>query len=113
MQGITNYGAGISFFDGGDWVMYPGINFGSGVSTFQAKIGVTSNGAGQQVVAHIDSLSGPVIAILTPTSTGDYSVQTVQSASAGGVTGVHDLYIAAVGSSSWGVGNIDWIAFLP
>ncbi len=103
----------ISFFDDGDWLMYQGIDFGSGVTSFSAMIGVTSDGAGQQVVARADSLSGPIIAILTPTSTGSYSVHTIQSAPAGGVTGVHDLYLTAVGTKPWGVGNIDWIAFFP
>jgi hypothetical protein len=112
-QGLTVYGDGISYFDGGDWARYPDINFEDGVSQFQAMIGVTSDGAGQFVDVRLDSPSGPVIASLSPTSTGAYSTMTLQSTGAGGATGLHDLYLVARGSSSWGVGNIDWFTFLP
>jgi hypothetical protein len=112
-QGLTVYGAGISYFDGGDWALYRDINFGSGVSQFQAMIGVTSDGAGQFVDVRVDSTNGPLVAILIPASTGAYSTMTIQGAPAGGVTGLHDLYLVARGNRPWGVGNIDWFTFLP
>ena len=65
--------------------------------------------AGQKIVLHIDSLTGPTIASLVTTSTGSWSTYANESTSISKVTGVHSLYIQFVGST--GIANLQSFKF--
>ena len=105
-QAVTN---GVGHFDGGDWIKYQSLNFGSGVSTFEAAIAVTSVYANQKIQLRLDGPSGQLIGTLTPHATAGWFSYTLQSTSVSKVSGIHDLYLVGVGSS--GIANVDYFKF--
>jgi hypothetical protein len=104
----TKYGA-LGNTVNGSWAEYANVNFGSGVSQFWAQLAVPQQYAGQQIQVRIDSVNGPTIASLTTQSTGSWSNFVAQGTSAGGVTGVHNIFIVFVGST--GIANLYAWAF--
>lgn len=99
-----SFGA-IGWDNNGSWVGYQGINFGSGLTRFNANIAVTAPYAGQKIEVFVDSMNTAPIAILTTTSTGSWS--TFQWESTGllnTVTGVHNVYVEFVGA--YGIANL-------
>ena len=108
-SGVVNYGTYIGNLDNGDYACYNNIDFGSGVATFQARLGVPAQYAGQHIEVHLDGTGGTPIGTLTTQSTGDWSIYSTQSVSVTSITGVHTLCLVIAGS--YGAGNLDWIKF--
>jgi hypothetical protein len=108
-RGAQRVGNGVGQFDNGDWVEYKGLNFGSGVSTFQAAIAVTAPYANQKIQLRLDGPTGQLIGTLVPRSTGGWFTYTLQSTSVMKVSGIHDLYLVGVGT--YGIANIDYFKF--
>jgi beta-glucosidase len=109
MDGIEVDGRYIGWFDGGDWLRFDNINFGSGVDSFRMNAAVDPACAGQKMELRIDGINGSVIGSITFNNTGAWDNFQPQTTSIPGTTGVHDLYLVGVGG--WGIGNIDWFAF--
>ena len=104
-SGVTRLpGNVIGNFDNGDWIKYNGIDFGSGVSTFTATIGVPAAYAGQKIQLRLDSLTGPIIGTLTTTATASWFTYANESTTVRGVSGVHALYLVGVGG--YGIGAL-------
>jgi len=76
------------------------LNFGSGMSTFQASVALNS---GAQLVLHEDSPSGTVLGTLY--GHGGWSTQTIGISK---ISGTHTVYLDLVGS---GPATIGWIKF--
>ncbi|MGL1886716.1 MAG: family 16 glycosylhydrolase [Reichenbachiella sp.] len=103
-QGVDIDGDIISHIDGGDWLRYDDINFSIGPASIQIQLSQVEYGG--RLEFHIDSLDGETIAIFHPSPTGDWSRFDLQDTELENVTGVHTLYVEAVGAE--GLCNIDW-----
>ena len=108
-HGVQTFGTAIGSADNGDWVEYKGLDFGSGVSTFQASLAVPASYAGQSIVLRLDSPTGQIIGTLVTSSTGSWSTYLTESTAVSGVSGAHNLYITFVGTT--GVANLQWWRF--
>ena len=109
-HGAQRVGNGVGQLDNGDWIEYKGLNFGGGVSTFQAAIAVTAAYANQKIQLRLDGPTGQLIGTLTPRATGGWFSYTLQSTSVSKVSGIHDLYFVGVGYYS--IGNIEYFKFV-
>lgn len=92
-------------FNGGDWVEYSDVDFGSGRDMFVGQIGEDPNYAGQQFQIRLDSLTGPLIGTVTVLNTTAFDTYITQATPIVPTSGVHDVYFVALGSSP-GVGNV-------
>ncbi|MEZ0314136.1 MAG: carbohydrate-binding protein [Myxococcota bacterium] len=108
-SGITDFGGYIGSLDGGDWVRYDDINFGSGATQWRAKVSVPAEYAGQKLELRLDGTATPVVGTLTLAGTGGWTTFVEQVTPVSGVAGIHDLYVKAVGAS--GVANIAAFTF--
>jgi parallel beta-helix repeat protein len=105
-SGTTVAGNTVGSIDNGDYLQYQAVDFGTGATTFTASVAVPATYAGQQLVLHVDSLTGPVIGTLTISSTGDWATFAPESTSISGVTGVHDLFL--IGNGSFGICDLNY-----
>jgi hypothetical protein len=112
-SGVSRHAAGtgeaLGGFDGGDWVQYTGVDFGTGRDLFTGSIGEDPTYAGRQIQIRVDSLTGPVIGTLTVAATGGFDDYVDQSVPIVHTKGVHDVYLVALGSAP-GVGNVDYFS---
>lgn len=113
-NGVARHRAGtgvvLGNFDGGDWVKYDSVDFGTGRNYFTGSIGEDPNYAGRQFQIRLDSLTGPVIGTVTVASTGGFDTYLDESTPIAFTNGIHDVYLVALGNSP-GVANLDYFTF--
>jgi hypothetical protein len=113
-SGVSTHAAGtgtvLGGFDGGDWAEYHAVNFGTGRTVFTGSIGSDPQYAGRQFQIRIDSVTGPVIGTMTVAATGGFDNYVTESTPITSTSGVHDVYLVALGSAP-GVANIDYFGF--
>jgi glucosylceramidase len=100
-------GFNIGYADDGDYAVYEGVDFGSGVSKVRAQ--VASAGSGGTLELRLDGATGPLVATVTVPVTGGWQTWRTVSAKVTGATGVHDLYLVFRGTTS--IGNVGWFRF--
>jgi hypothetical protein len=109
MSGIVKSPSYVGYVDGGDWIKYSAVDFGSGVNTVSVRVAVTAAYAGKQVQFRLGSVTGTLVGTLTVASTGGWSTFVSQTTKISGASGVRDLYLVFAGGD--GVGNIDAFTF--
>jgi hypothetical protein len=113
-SGVTTHAAGtgtvIGNFDGGDWVGYDNVDFGTSADLFTAFVGVVAPYADKGIEIHLDSVTGPLIGTLDVADTGGFDTLSLQSTSITPTSGTHDVYLVAPGTQP-GFGNIDYFSF--
>ncbi|HEY4459043.1 MAG TPA: carbohydrate-binding protein [Pseudonocardiaceae bacterium] len=113
-SGVSTHAAGtgtvLGSFDGGDWVGYRGVDFGSGADLFTAFAGVDPAYADKGIEIHLDAVNGPLIGVLNVAATGGFDTLAVQSTSIVPTSGKHDVYLVAPGNAP-GFGNLDYFSF--
>ena len=82
----------VGFIDNGDWVKVKGVAFGTGASSFTAR--VASAASGGRIELRLDSTSGPLVGTCTVAGTGGWQTWTTVSCPVNGATGTQDLYPA-------------------
>jgi glucosylceramidase len=104
-------GYDLGYAANGYWASYSNVDFGSGVSTVDAR--VASDGSGGTLEFRLDSITGPLIAQATIPSTGGWQTWTNVTAPVSGAKGVHDLYLvySYTGTNQSGIGNLNWFQF--
>ncbi len=96
--------------DNGDYLVYRRVNFGGGgVTTFEARLGVPTQYAGQQIEVRIGGETGRLLGTMTVRDTGGWGNSVVQEAPVADVSGVQDVWLVFRGRS--GVCNLDWFRF--
>jgi arabinoxylan arabinofuranohydrolase len=83
--------------DNGNWAEYGPIDFGTGVTRFEAEISGLAKYAGK-IQIRIDSPTGTVIGTLSVSGTGSWSKNTLQTTGVSKVTGIHSLYLVFDGA---------------
>ena len=100
-------GRHLGWVDAGDWVRFPAVDFGDGVTSVDVRVATELSGTVEFRLD--DPASGALIASVPVTSTGGWGTWATQSATAGSVSGVQDLYVVFQGGD--GVGNINYFQF--
>jgi hypothetical protein len=107
--GVSRFEGYIGALDHGDWVRYPRVDFGGGVTRFIARLAAPAHKAGQMIDVRVDGLSGPLLGRLTVASTGSWNEFVEQSMHVAPLSGVHDVYLCFRGY--YGVGNLGGFRF--
>lgn len=113
-SGVSDHAAGsgtvVGSIDGGDWIGYDDVDFGSDADLFTAFAGVDDAYAGKGIEIHLDSVTGPRIGVLHVAGTGGFDTLSVQSTSIIPTSGHHKVFLVAPGGQP-GFGNIDYFSF--
>ncbi len=111
LETCSDSGAGqdIGYIQNGDYVVFSGIDFGSGAASFSARIASANSGGNIEI--HLDSLSGTLIGTCTVPGTGGWQSWVTQTCNVSGATGVHDVYLKFTGGSQ-DLMNLNWFQFL-
>jgi glucosylceramidase len=116
----TDAGGGydLGYSSAGSYAVYKSINFGTGVTSVNARLACDASiaGAGNcggTLEFHLDSAAGPLVSSVTIPSTGGWQSWQTATASTSGATGTHDLYIVfkAPNSGTSALGNLNWFQF--
>ncbi|HEX3027967.1 MAG TPA: beta-L-arabinofuranosidase domain-containing protein [Clostridia bacterium] len=101
-------GLDVGFIENGDYAVYSNVDFGSGASSFQAR--VASNVNGGNIEVRLDSATGTLIGTCPVTGTGGWQAWTDVRCSVSRVAGKHDLYLKFTGGSDY-LFNLNWFKF--
>ena len=110
-SGTLTHATYVGSIDDGNWLGYANVDFGEGVSVFEASLAANSGQAGQRLEIHIDAVGGPLLGSLAVKDTGGWDQFTNQSTPVSSVTGRHTVYLVARGGT--GVCNLAWFTFQP
>ncbi|MEV2239848.1 family 43 glycosylhydrolase [Micromonospora andamanensis] len=94
--------------DNGDWIKVKGVAFGTGASSFTAR--VASAAAGGNIEVRLDSATGPLVGTCRVPGTGGWQTWIDTSCAVSGATGTRDLYLRFTGGSG-NLFNVDWWQF--
>lgn len=92
----------------GSWAHYADLDFGSGVSTLNARVACGSSPGVLEF--RLDRADGPLIAQVTVPVTGDWQNWVTQTVPVSGAAGQHALYVVFRGAAQ-GIANLNWIQF--
>ena len=113
-SGVSTHAAGtgtvVGSFDGGDWIGYDNVDFGTDANLFTAFVGVDNAYANKGIQIHLDSPTGPQIGVLYVSGTGGFDTLALQSTSITPTSGHHSVYLVAPGTQP-GFGNVDYFSF--
>ncbi len=101
-------GMNVSWIENGDYIKVKGVAFGTGASSFTAR--VASSTSGGRVELHLDSATGPTVGTCTVSGTGGWQTWSTVSCPVTGATGTHDLYLRFAGGSGY-LFNMNWWQF--
>lgn len=101
-------GLNVGFIENGDYVVYNNVDFGSGATSFQARVASATNGGNIEI--RLDSITGPLVGTCEVKGTGDWQTYTDASCSISGASGKHDLYLKFTGESEYLI-NLNWFKF--
>ncbi|MFF3868836.1 family 43 glycosylhydrolase [Micromonospora sp. NPDC001898] len=101
-------GMNVGWIENGDYIKVKGVAFGTGASSFSAR--VASAASGGTIEVRLDSPTGTRVgACAVPGTSGWQTWQTV-SCGVSGATGTHDLYLRFTGGSGY-LFNVNWWQF--
>ncbi|NBE80200.1 family 43 glycosylhydrolase [Micromonospora sp. NEAU-HG-1] len=101
-------GMNVGFIENGDYIKVKGVAFGTGASSFSARVASATSGGNIEV--RLDSPTGTRVgACAGPGTSGWQTWQTV-SCPVTGASGTHDLYLRFTGGSGY-LFNVNWWQF--
>jgi beta-glucosidase len=107
----TGGGQNVGWIAPGDWIAYPGMNFGSPTALRVTTRRASGSNATGTIQYRLDSTTGPIIASVPISNTGGWqSWGSVTTNLSGTATGVHTLFITFTGSGG-DFANINWFQF--
>ncbi|WP_456788829.1 family 43 glycosylhydrolase [Cellulomonas sp. P5_C5] len=104
----TEGGMNIGFIENGDYVKVKGVAFGTGASSFSARVASATSGG--RIEVRLDGTSGPVVGTCTVGGTGGWQAWTTTTCAVSGATGTHDLYLRFAGGTG-NLFNVNWWQF--
>lgn len=105
----TDGGMDVTSIHNGDTIKVNGVNFGSGATSFDAR--VASSTSGGSIELRLDSQTGTLIGTCAVQGTGGAQTWATKSCSVKDATGIHDLYFNFVGSGTGTLFNFNWWRF--
>jgi hypothetical protein len=101
----TGGGMDVTSINNGDYIKVKNVNFGSGATSFDARI--ASAGSGGNIELHLDSATGTLLGTCAVAGTGGAQTWTTKSCTVSGATGTHDLFLNFTGGSG-DLFNFNW-----
>lgn len=101
-------GQDIGYIENGDYAVYNNVNFGDGVTSFQAR--VASGVSGGNIEIRLDSVNGTLVGTCPVTGTGGWQTWATKTCSVSGASGTHNVYLKFTGGSGY-LFNINWFQF--
>jgi hypothetical protein len=101
-------GMDVTAIQKGDYVKVKGVDFGAGAATLDVRAAATQ--AGGSIEAHLDSLTGKLVATCSVPNTGGAQTWATQTCDVTDATGVHDLFFVFNGGSG-SLFNFNWWRF--
>ena len=100
--GKMTFDGGLGHLNGGDWVCYRSVDFGSETSICHTNVAVDEKHAGGEVEFRLDHLNGTLIGTLTVANTGSFNKYADQTVPITKTSGTHDLYMLFKGRTGIG-----------
>ncbi|GAA4607692.1 hypothetical protein BJY16_006461 [Actinoplanes octamycinicus] len=107
-EAASEGGRNIGYLENGDYVKVKGVAFGSGATSFSAR--VASAAAGGRIEVRLGSPTGTLAGTCTVPGTGGWQTWTTVSCPVSGVSGTRDLYLRFTGGSGY-LFNVNWWRF--
>lgn len=107
-EACTEGGMDVGFIQNGSWIEVRGVDFGSGASSFIAR--VASAASGGNIEIRLDSATGTLVGTCPVSGTGGWQTWATKSCTVSGASGVHDLYLRFTGGSGY-LFNLNWWQF--
>lgn len=101
-------GMNIGWIENGDYVKVKGVAFGSGATSFTARVASATSGG--RIEVRTDSVNGTLVGTCAVPGTGGWQTWTSVSCSVSGATGTHDLYLKFTGGTGT-LFNVNWWQF--
>ncbi len=98
-------GMNVGWIDNGDWIKVKGAAFGTGATSFTARVASATSGGTIEV--RLDSATGPLVGTCTAPGTGGWQTWTTVTCPVSGATGTRDLYLRF----ATGGFNVNWWQF--
>lgn len=99
-------GVNVGWIENGDWIRVRGVAFGTGASSFTAR--VASGSSGGNIELRLDSATGPLVGTCAVPGTGGWQTWTNTSCAVSGATGTRDLYLRFTGGSGYLLNINNW-----
>ncbi|MFY1701211.1 family 43 glycosylhydrolase [Micromonospora sp. WMMA1923] len=107
-EATTGGGVNVSALENGDWIKVRGVAFGTGASSFTARVASAASGGNLEL--RLDSATGPLVGTCRVAGTGGWQSWTNTTCAVSGATGTRDLYLRFTGGSGF-LFNVDWWQF--
>jgi hypothetical protein len=101
-------GMNVGWIENGDYIKVKGVAFGTGASSFSARVASATGGG--RIEVRLDGVGGPVVGTCTVGGTGGWQNWTTTTCPVTGATGTRDLYLRFAGGSGY-LFNVDWWRF--
>ncbi|GAA2208947.1 hypothetical protein GCM10009850_044050 [Nonomuraea monospora] len=101
-------GMNVGWIENGDHVKVKGVAFGSGATSFSARVASATSGG--RIEVRLDGINGTLAGTCTVPGTGGWQTWTTVTCPVSGATGTHDLYFKYTGGSG-NLFNVDWWRF--
>jgi hypothetical protein len=101
-------GMNVANIENGDYVKVKGVAFGTGATSFTARVASATSGG--RIEVRLGSPTGTTAGTCTVPGTGGWQAWTSVSCAVSGVTGTQDLYLRFAGGSGY-LFNVGWWQF--
>jgi arabinoxylan arabinofuranohydrolase len=101
-------GIDVCNIENGDYIKVKGVDFGTGASSFEARVASATSGGSIEI--RLDSESGTLVGTCSVSGTGGWQTWTTRTCTISGTSGVHDLYFRFTGGSG-SLFNFNWWKF--
>jgi len=107
-EACTEGGLNVGFIENGDFIKVKGVDFGTGATSFDARVASNTNGG--KIELHLDSLTGTLAGTCDVTGTGGWQNWVTSTCEVSGATGKRDLFLKFTGESGF-LFNFNWWKF--
>ena len=104
-ENCSEGGSDVAYIENGDYIGFKNIDFGSGTSAIDFRIG--SNGAEAYIEVRLDAPDGKLIGSMDVAGTGGWQTWATQRCKIDTVSGRHDIYFVFKGGESY-LYNLNW-----
>jgi arabinoxylan arabinofuranohydrolase len=101
-------GRNVGFIENGDYIKVKGVSFGTGATSFSARVASATSGG--RIEVRLDNPTGTLVGTCNVPGTGGWQSWTTVSCTTSGATGTHDLYLRFAGGSGF-LFNVNWWQF--
>jgi hypothetical protein len=108
-ENCSEGGLDVCNIENDDYTVYNNVNFGSGATSFQARVASATSGGNIEI--RLDSITGPLIGTMQVGGTGGWQTYATNTCSVSGASGTHNIYLKFTGGSGY-LFNINWFQFI-